>query len=121
MAGELSMRRALLLTRHVDLVIGPETGVMNAAGCFDTPKIVLLSHSNHTNLTRDWKNVYPLQSPSECSPCYRIVGDTDICWKVTDKESPICGAMKCMAQFQHKTIVDTARKAIENAKSKEIR
>ena len=66
-SGVWSIRQTLTFLSECDLVIGPETGVMNAAACMDVPKITLLSHSTHENLTRDWKNVIPIASENtEC-------------------------------------------------------
>jgi ADP-heptose:LPS heptosyltransferase len=50
------------------VVIGPETGVLNAAACMDLIKIVFLSHSTHENLTRDWKNVISIESENTSCP-----------------------------------------------------
>src|SRR5256885_5734884 len=36
-AGIWELRTSMLMTKWSDLVIGPETGILNAAGCFDTP------------------------------------------------------------------------------------
>lgn len=66
--GKWSIRESLSFLDKVDLVVGPETGVLNAAACMDVPKIVFLSHSTHENLTRDWKNVFPLASASTVCP-----------------------------------------------------
>ena len=44
--------------------------VTNAAGCFDTPKITLLSHSSHENLCKYWKNDYCLEPDKTLAPCY---------------------------------------------------
>ena len=60
------------LTSVADLVVGPETGILNAAGCFDTPKICLLTHSSKKNLTATWKNDYSLQALCACSPCHQL-------------------------------------------------
>src|SRR6266550_3816245 len=49
-SGVWELRTSLVMTKWADLVIGPETGILNAAGCFPTPKITLLSHSTHENL-----------------------------------------------------------------------
>ena len=64
-------RQSLVMTKYVDLVVGPETGVLNAAGCFDTPKITLLSHSKHENLCKYWLNDYCI-APEDafCHPCH---------------------------------------------------
>lgn len=72
-SGRWQLRTSLVMTKYVDLVVGPETGILNAAGCFDTPKITMLSHSNHNNLCKYWKNdfcVAPEQSEVFCHPCH---------------------------------------------------
>jgi ADP-heptose:LPS heptosyltransferase len=109
-----TLRDALVSTKFVDLFIGPETGVTNAAGCFDTPKIVLLSHSNHRNLCDTWQNVYSIQAPVACSPCYRIVGIGDPCDYITEHEDErIAGALRCMAAIDPQSIIDKAREALK--------
>lgn len=72
-SGKTSLREALLWTKVADLVIGPETGLLNAAGCWNTPKMIFYTHSKHENLSKYFKNAYPMQSYAECSPCYRMI------------------------------------------------
>lgn len=72
-AAVWDIRSSLLITKWVDLVISPETGVLNAAGCYDTPKIGFLTHSNKTNLTKYFANDYSMQAKIECSPCHRMI------------------------------------------------
>lgn len=62
--GKFTIRQTFAMLNEVDLVIGPETGVLNAACCMDMPKVLFLSHSTHENLSRDWNNVIPLASPN---------------------------------------------------------
>lgn len=72
-AGRWKLRTSLVMTKYADLVIGPETGIMNAAGCFDTPKITFLSHSSHRNLCKYWKNDFCLSPDAKevfCHPCH---------------------------------------------------
>jgi len=72
-SGKWQLRTSLVMTKYVDLVIGPETGILNAAGCFDTPKITMLSHSSHENLCKYWKNdfcISPKQEDVFCHPCH---------------------------------------------------
>jgi len=74
-AGRWHLRTTLNMVRYVDLVIGPETGILNAAGCFDTPKITMLSHSSHENLCKYWKNdfcIAPEQKEVFCHPCHTL-------------------------------------------------
>jgi len=92
-AGVWDIRQTLLMTKYVDLVVGPETGVLNAAGCFPTPKIVMLTHSSHKNLCRYWENDYCIQSPAACSPCHRLIYTKDGSGKCPQSlitNSPIC-------------------------------
>lgn len=67
-SGIWSIRQSMSFIEEADLVIGPETGVLNAAGFSKTPKICLLSHSSANNLTRDWVNCTALEP--ENTPCY---------------------------------------------------
>jgi len=69
-AGEWSIRESLISTKYADLVVGPETMMTNAAGCFSTPKIVLLSHSSRENLTKYFLNDYSLEPNRATAPCY---------------------------------------------------
>lgn len=72
-AGEWTLRTSMLMTKYVDLVIGPETGILNAAGCFDTPKITFLSHSGHNNFCKYFKNDYCLAPVDTfCHPCHML-------------------------------------------------
>jgi len=73
-AGIFTVRQSMILTKYVDLVLGTETGILNAASCFDTPKIILLSHSSVENLTKYWKNCTSLTAKScNCQPCHRLI------------------------------------------------
>lgn len=73
-SGEFTVRQSMILTKYVDLVIGTETGILNAASCYDTPKIVFLSHSSEENLTKYWNNCTAM-SPDNCKcyPCHRLI------------------------------------------------
>lgn len=72
-SGVWSIRESLAFLEQCDLVVGPETGVMNAAALMPMPKIVTLSHSTHENLTRDWVNVTALEpKDTPCYPCHRL-------------------------------------------------
>lgn len=58
--GKWTIRQSLAFIDEADLVIGPETGVLNAAAMANIPKIVFLSHSTEENLTRDWTHTTSL-------------------------------------------------------------
>ena len=72
-AGKWPLRTSMHMTKYVDLVVGPETGILNAAGCFDTPKLTMLSHSRHENLCQYWTNDYCLAPHATfCYPCHTL-------------------------------------------------
>jgi ADP-heptose:LPS heptosyltransferase len=65
--GKWNIRNSLSFLAECDVVIGPETGVLNFAANMDLAKVVFLSHSTNENLTRDWKNVIAINSENtEC-------------------------------------------------------
>ena len=70
LAGRMPIRYSLAMTKVVDLVVGPESVMINAAGCFDVPKIPLLSHSTHENLCKYFMNDYCLSPNTEIAKCY---------------------------------------------------
>lgn len=73
LSGNISMRMSMTLTAFVDLVIAPDTGVLHAAGCFDTSKIGLLGHTNIENITKYFKNDYSLEADVPCAPCFKLI------------------------------------------------
>ena len=106
---KVSLRSALVMTRFVDLVMGPETGILNAAGCFGVPKVLLLSHSSAENISAGWDNCIALQPEATCSPCYRLVSPGAPCDRVTEEEDPdIAGAARCMATISPERILTAA-------------
>jgi ADP-heptose:LPS heptosyltransferase len=66
--GKWSIRQTLAFAQLADLVIGPETGVLNAVSQEHCYKIVFLSHSTPENLTRDWSRTIALQSEDTRCP-----------------------------------------------------
>lgn len=73
-SGVFTIRQSMILTGYVDLVIGTETGILNAASAYDTPKLIFLSHSSVENLTKYWKNCTPLYARDcKCQPCHRLI------------------------------------------------
>jgi ADP-heptose:LPS heptosyltransferase len=62
-SGKWSIRESMSFAEAADIVIGCETGLLNAAGSMDCWKIVTLSHSSPENLTKHWKNTITLEQP----------------------------------------------------------
>lgn len=75
-----TIRKSLMATKYANLVVATETGIANAAGCFVTPKIIMLSHSSQENLTKYWKNCVSLTPENAaCYPCHQLHYNLDSC------------------------------------------
>lgn len=76
--GVQPFRQAAHLTKHVNCVIGCESGLMIASNMHGTPTIQLMTAASLVNHCGYAKNDYSLQSPAYCSPCnkgpYQYVG-----------------------------------------------
>lgn len=94
LAGRVPIRVALALTKYVDLVISPDTGMLHASGCYSTPKIGLLGHTNKENITKYFINDYSLEADCACAPCFRLVYEHDIQCPV----EPVTRAAWCMSE-----------------------
>lgn len=91
-SGRAQIRETLSLAQVADLVIGPETGVLNAVSMESMAKIVFLSHSSHENLTRDWVNTFALFSTrTPCYPCHQLHHT----WKYCHESKIIPGVADC--------------------------
>src|SRR3990167_1571313 len=77
-SGEWSIRESMAFAEVADIIIGTETGLLNAAGCMETAKIITLSHSSREMLTKHWKNTVVLEQPQDvgCAkhPCRQLHG-----------------------------------------------
>lgn len=97
-SGKLTIRQTLALAPLCDLVIGPETGVLNAVGMLPVPKIIMMSHSSRENLTKHWQNTIALTPKNTpCYPCHRMHYGWKHCVRNDDT-----GAAQC----QHDITVD---------------
>jgi ADP-heptose:LPS heptosyltransferase len=76
LSGKISMRQAMALTKIVDLVIAPDTGIIHASGCFNTPKICLLGHNTKECITKYFKNDWSIEADpflATCAPCFFLI------------------------------------------------
>lgn len=97
LSGKVSMRTSMALTSLVDLVISPDTGLLHASGCYDTPKIGILGHTTRENITKHFTNDYSVESDASnapCSPCFFLVYNMKLQCPI-DKETH---AALCMAR-----------------------
>lgn len=96
LSGNIPMRESMALTSMVDLVISPDTGLLHAAGCYDTPKIGLLGHNTIECITKHFSNDYSIEADEKlapCSPClYMIYNMKMQCPLNPDTNSSVCMA-----------------------------
>ena len=111
--GLWNIRESLAFAQVADVVLGPETGVMNAI-CHekDVSKIIYLSHSSHTNLTRDWENTIVIEPPNTpCYPCHRLHYDWTFCHKVDETGAALCASNIAPEEIFKATMTILLRKA----------
>lgn len=90
-AGVWSIRQAMALVPHADMLIGAETGILNAASMLPLRKIVTLSHSSEENLTKHWVNttvLTPVNTP--CYPCHMMHYDWSSCHRGPETGQALC-------------------------------
>ena len=94
LSGNVSMRTSMALTGLVDLVIAPDTGIIHASGCYQTPKICLLGHNTKESITKHFKNDHSIESDPElapCSPCLFLIYDYKLqCPHHLETKSALC-------------------------------
>ena len=94
-SGEWTIRQTMAMAQICEMVIGPETGVLNAVALDDCWKVVTLSHSSEENLTKHWKNAIALApKDTPCYPCHMMHYNFDFCNR--DEEM---GTAKCQADI----------------------
>ena len=117
LSGDVSIRTSFLLTKFVDLVVAPDTGLLHASGCYDTPKIGLLGHTTRENISKHFINDYSLEAECACAPCFRLIYDYTI-------QCPIdimTKAAWCMAVgLPPERLYEQIKKVIEKARDTDI-
>lgn len=99
LSGSIPMRQSMALTGMVDLVISPDTGLLHASGCYDTPKIGILGHTTKEHITKHFKNDYSIEADEKlapCSPCTRMIYEM----KQQCPLSPITNSSICLSEGQ---------------------
>jgi len=72
-SGRMPIRDTLALAHEADMVVGPETGVLNCVAYTAIPKVIMLSHSSPANIGNSWINtdaMTPRHTP--CYPCHKL-------------------------------------------------
>ena len=92
-SGKWSIRRTLAFLDQCDAVVGPETGVLNAASTLDCHKVVMLSHSSKENLSKHWKNTTTMEPDvyeNFCFPCHKMHYGFDTCNRDEETGGAMC-------------------------------
>ena len=117
-SGKWSIRQTLTFMLKCNLVLGPETGVLNAAACEPMPKIVFLSHSTAENLTRDWTNTTALSSPNTHCPGRGTCGTVPAChqlhygWEFCQRDEETSTA-QCQKDISVERVWGAVQEALE--------
>lgn len=118
-AGEWGIRRALTFAEYADVVVGPETGIINAASHLATPTVVMLSHSSPTNLTKHWRNTLVLEpepAHTPCFPCHRMHYDWSYCPLVAET-----GGALCASEIRPETVLSAIRRALAMGERRDLK
>jgi len=92
MVDRTNIREAMSLANECDVVIAPETALLNAVSYNEQVfKVALLSHSTVENLTKGWPNTASFAARGlGCYPCHRIHFDWTWCNKSPDGAWAMC-------------------------------
>ena len=112
-AGAWSIRESLTFALLSNVVVGPETGMLNAVAFEkDVAKVIMLSHSSHEKLTRDWVNTIVVAPIGiECFPCNRLHYSREFC-----PEDETTGASVCAASIVPHRVFDAITTALDDIK-----
>jgi ADP-heptose:LPS heptosyltransferase len=104
-SSKKSLRWGLSLAQHLDVMIGPDTGVMWAvSGNPKVHKVSLLGHATPKNITHLWTNTKTMhadQAKVGCWPCHRLHGDLTHC-----TPDPSGKWSACISSIRPEEIVD---------------
>lgn len=100
-SGVWNIRQSLAFAQIADVVVGPETGVLNAVGFEQTPKVIMLSHSSPENLTKHWRKTIAITPTTSCYPCHMMHYSFDNC-----RRDENTGCAQCQADIAPATVYD---------------
>lgn len=99
-SGHWPIRKSMIMTKYADCVVGTETGILNASAAYETPKVVILSHSSVENLSKHWKNCTSITPMDlECYPCHKLIYSRDEC-----PLDPVLGVPMCTTQVHSRQV-----------------
>lgn len=116
-----TLRHSILMTRAAHVVVGPETGLINAAMAWGTPTVILHSHAAPENLVPEEhrRNVWSLtpDNRAPCAPCYKIVGDEDGCDTCDWGDFWLRSAYRCMAAIEPSAVYEKVTEVLDGIQS----
>lgn len=98
-----TFRQSYILTSILDLLVSPETGIYVFSQAYETPKILLATHTDGTHITCGGETQILLPD-CECAPCYNIVWD---CKRHPDGNYPLC-----IGSIRPETIIGSIERVI---------
>ena len=129
-SGDWSIRQTMAFSQVADIVIGPETGVLNAVSHEPNTKVVFLSHSSHENLTRDWDNTHvlwadrthcPGRGANEAPACHQLHYGWDHCKNALGDDGKPSGIAQCQMDITpeaaHRVIWHVITEALKEHKA----
>ena len=129
-SGDWSIRETMAFSQVADIVIGPETGVLNAVSHEPNAKVVFLSHSSHENLTRDWNNTHvlwadrthcPGRGANEAPACHQLHYGWDHCKNALGDDGKPSGIAQCQMDITpeaaHRVIWHVITEALKEHKA----
>lgn len=100
-AGE-PIRKTLTMAQLCDMVVGPETGVLNAVAMEPhVRKVVFLSHSSVENVCKHWLNTKALSGNVPCYPCHQLHYGMETCF-----QCPVTHGAMCQSVIPHESVVE---------------
>lgn len=90
-SGIWSIRQSVHATKYASLIISPDTGLLHGSGCYDTPKIGLLTSTSQENITKHFINDFSIESQGVgCSPCFYLIHDADTQCNLGENRACLC-------------------------------
>lgn len=108
------MKQIFLMTKYADYVVGPETGVVAAAGMWGTPKTMMCTMSSIDQTTKYQQNDHSIQAPIYCSPCVRAIYNAQDCHEVKVNEDTGNIYAPCTKLFRVGQLMDILSKVRKN-------
>ena len=121
-SGKWTIRESMAFAEVADLIIGTETGLLNAAGGTDVPKIVCLSHSSEKMLTQHWKRTIALKQPVGVgcpkSPCRQLHGSSGFSPWLDCPRHEETGAALCQYHIEPSVMFEAVTRVLGEAERK---